>query len=70
MASTNDKMIAWIGERLRYGTRPEAAWNGLSRDWIESEPHGDDAPPDVVLTEIKFRLSKLGDTYVGPGAQK
>jgi hypothetical protein len=66
--SDNDDFIAWIGDRLRYGDRLETPWSPASQEWIRtagaSRPHGDVAPPDVVLAEIDLRLSALGGTYL------
>jgi hypothetical protein len=65
MPSTNEKMIAWITERLRLASRADKAWTAESTGWIESEtpPNGNDNPPDILPTEVAIRLSKDGGTY-------
>ncbi len=65
MSETNEKMIAWITQRLRQEDIADKPWNAVATDWIASEPpkDGDDQPPDILSTEVAIRLSEFGRAF-------
>ncbi len=62
--TTNEKVIAWITERLEIPSREEIPWTPTTEEWIHTASrHGNDAPPDVLPVEVAVRLSEIGDKF-------